>query len=47
MGTSGLDEGASKEYKEGGLRLPPRTAIANQLISSVVENGFLGGVVKI
>jgi NAD+ diphosphatase len=47
VGTSGLDEGASKEYKEGGLRLPPRTAIANQLISSVVENGFLGGVVKI
>ncbi len=28
-------------YKEGGLRLPPRTAIANQLLGAVV-GGFLG-----
>jgi len=39
VGTSNLGEGASKEYKEGNLRLPPKTAIANQLISSVV-GGF-------
>lgn len=31
VGTSGLGEDAGPEYKEGGLRLPPKTAIANQL----------------
>jgi NAD+ diphosphatase len=41
IGTSGLDAPAGAEYKEGGLRLPPSTAIAHQLISSVV-NGFVG-----
>lgn len=39
VGTSGLGDAAGPEYKEGGLRLPPSTAIANQLITSVV-NGF-------
>jgi len=46
IGTSGLDEGAGEEYKEGGLRLPPRTAIANQLLTAVA-GGFLGGDPKI
>ena len=39
VGTSGLGEDAGPEYKQGGLRLPPSTAIANQLMTSVV-NGF-------
>ncbi|KAF3165288.1 NADH pyrophosphatase [Orbilia oligospora] len=34
--TSGLYEGTPEGYKEGGLRLPPKTAIANQLIRAVV-----------
>jgi NAD+ diphosphatase len=42
VGTSGLGEDAGPEYKEGGLRLPPATAIAHQLISAVV-NGFASG----
>ncbi|KAF1835338.1 NADH pyrophosphatase [Decorospora gaudefroyi] len=42
VGTSGLGEGAGPEYKEGGLRLPPKTAIANQLMTAVV-NGFASG----
>lgn len=42
VGTSGLGEDAGSEYKEGGLRLPPPTAIANQLIAAVV-NGFASG----
>ncbi|KAF2702983.1 hypothetical protein K504DRAFT_419165 [Pleomassaria siparia CBS 279.74] len=42
VGTSGLGEDAGPEYKEGGLRLPPKTAIAHQLISAVV-NGFVSG----
>lgn len=41
VGTSGLGEDAGEGYKEGGLRLPPRTAIANQLLEAVV-GGFLG-----
>jgi NAD+ diphosphatase len=40
VGTSGLGEAAGAEYKEGGLRLPPATAIANQLLRAVV-GGFL------
>ncbi|EXJ93995.1 hypothetical protein A1O1_02388 [Capronia coronata CBS 617.96] len=43
-GTSGLGEEAPEGYKEGGLRLPPPTAIANQLITAVVRGGFLEGV---
>lgn len=42
VGVSGLAEAAPKGYKEGGLRLPPRTAIANQLLEAVVNGGFLG-----
>lgn len=45
-GTSGLGEPPGEGYKEGGLRLPPRTAIANQLLEAVV-GGFLGGETKI
>lgn len=43
-GVSSLGENAPAGYKEGNLRLPPRTAIANQLITAVVEGGFLEGV---
>jgi NAD+ diphosphatase len=43
-GTSGLGEDAPEGYKEGNLWLPPKTAIANQLITAVVEGGFLEGV---
>ncbi|KAL5117403.1 NADH pyrophosphatase [Pleosporales sp. CAS-2024a] len=42
IGTSGLGEDAPEGYKEGGLRLPPKTAIANQLMTAVV-NGFASG----
>ncbi|KAF2647633.1 hypothetical protein K491DRAFT_699492 [Lophiostoma macrostomum CBS 122681] len=42
VGTSGIGEDAGPGYKEGGLRLPPKTAIANQLITAVVE-GFATG----
>lgn len=44
FGTSVLGEDAPPGYTEGNLRLPPRTAIANQLITAVVEGGFLEGV---
>ncbi|KAL2040750.1 hypothetical protein N7G274_006729 [Stereocaulon virgatum] len=40
VGTSGLGEDAGPDYKEGGLRLPPRTAIANRLLTAVT-GGFL------
>lgn len=43
VGTSGLGEDAGPEYKEGGLRLPPSTAIANQLMTSVCEGFHLVG----
>lgn len=43
-GTSGLGDAAPSAYKEGNLRLPPKTAIANQLITAVVQGGFLEGV---
>ncbi|KAF2685126.1 hypothetical protein K458DRAFT_300540 [Lentithecium fluviatile CBS 122367] len=46
VGTSGLGEDAGPEYKEGGLRLPPKTAIAHQLMQAVV-NGFASGVTMI
>lgn len=44
IGTSVLEEPAGPMYKEGGLRLPPPTAIANQLISAVVKDEFLVGL---
>lgn len=43
VGVSNLGEDAPKAYREGGLRLPGRTAIANQLLQAVV-GGFLEGV---
>lgn len=43
VSTSGLGEEPGEHYKEGNLRLPPSTAIANQLLAAVV-GGFLGGV---
>jgi len=46
VGTSGIGEEAGPEYKEGGLRLPPATAIANQLLTAVTS-GFLGAEPKI
>lgn len=46
VGTSGLGEDAGAEYKEGELRLPPKTAIANQLLTAVV-GGFLHESAKI
>lgn len=46
VGTSGLGEDAGPEYKEGDLRLPPNTAIANQLMMAVTS-GFVGGAPKI
>ena len=46
VGTSGLDQKAGREGKEGGLRLPPSTAIANQLMTAVTS-GFVGGAPKI
>lgn len=44
-GTSGLGEPAPAGYNEGGLRLPPHTAIANQLIQAVLK-GYLDVVSK-
>ena len=46
VGTSGLGEPPQKEYKEGDLRLPPKTAIANQLLSAVC-GGFSRPATKI
>ena len=40
VGTSGLGEPPSPRYKEGNLRLPGETAIANQLLKAVAD-GFL------
>ena len=44
VGTSGLGEDPPPGYEEGLLRVPPATAIANQLIQAVVS-GYLDGVV--
>jgi NAD+ diphosphatase len=46
IGTSGLGDAPGDQYKEGGLRLPPKTAIAHQLLQAVV-GGFLGESPKI
>ncbi|KAK5789413.1 hypothetical protein VI817_008537 [Penicillium citrinum] len=43
VGTSDLSGAAGPEYKEGGLRLPPATAIANQLIRSAVDADYFRG----
>lgn len=44
VGTSGLGEMPNEGYIEGNLRLPPRSAIANQLMSAVVQGDFLAGL---
>ncbi|KAK8056015.1 hypothetical protein PG993_001242 [Apiospora rasikravindrae] len=44
-GVSDLGGPAPSTYKEGGLRLPPQTAIANRLIDSVC-GGYLSAVSK-
>ncbi|PGH04279.1 hypothetical protein GX51_03624 [Blastomyces parvus] len=44
VGTSDLSGKPGPGYKEGGLRLPPRTAIAYQLIAAVVHGEFWGGI---
>ncbi|KAI9858856.1 MAG: NADH pyrophosphatase [Vezdaea acicularis] len=46
VGTSGLGEEPPEGYKEGGLRLPPPTAIANQLLRAIAD-GFLGSESKL
>ena len=46
-GTSGLGEDPGPDYIEGGLRLPPKTAIAHQLLQAVVSGPFLGEASKI
>lgn len=46
VGTSALGESAQDGYKEGNLRLPAGTAIANQLLTAVV-NGFVWEAPKI
>ncbi|KAL8965312.1 MAG: hypothetical protein Q9183_003919 [Haloplaca sp. 2 TL-2023] len=46
VGTSALGESAQEGYKEGNLRLPAGTAIANQLLTAVV-GGFVGEALKI
>lgn len=44
-GVSDLGGPAPSTYEEGGLRLPPQTAIANRLIDSVC-GGYLAAVSK-
>ncbi len=41
VGTSAIGEEPGPEYREGGLRLPQATAIANRLLTAAVEG--LGG----
>ncbi|PWY79639.1 NADH pyrophosphatase [Aspergillus heteromorphus CBS 117.55] len=41
IGVAPLGEKPGPEYKEGGLRLPPPTAIANQLIRAAISLDFL------
>lgn len=46
VGTSGLQEDAGPEYKEGGIRLPPSTAIAHQLMQAAAA-GFVAEGAKL
>ncbi len=46
QGVSGLDQPPTEGYVEGGMRLPPKTAIAYQLMKACVE-GWQGPVGKI
>jgi NAD+ diphosphatase len=43
-GVSGLGEDPPSGYEPGGLRLPPNTAIANQLLQAVVSGWATGGI---
>ena len=43
IGTSGLSDPPGPDYKDGGLRVPPKTAIAHQLMHAVVNTGLLSG----
>ena len=45
--TSRLGKDPRLEYIEGRLRLPPKTAIAHQLLLAVVAGPFLGEASKI
>ena len=47
VGTSGIGEEAGSGYVEGNLRLPPGTAIANQLLEAVVNMKFSESVEKL
>jgi NAD+ diphosphatase len=40
-GTSNMGEGPPAGYVEGALKLPPQTAIANRLITAVVEQWWV------
>jgi len=40
-GASNLGEGAPEGYVEGALRLPPQTAIANRLMTAVVDGWWV------
>ena len=48
VGAGNLDQmdKPGPEYREGALRLPPKTAIANQLLEAVV-GGYLGGETRL
>lgn len=41
-GAGMLGEPPSKDYVEGNLRLPPVTAIANQLIQAAINQEYIG-----
>lgn len=43
VGTSSLGEAPGPHYKEGNLRLPPPTAIANQLIQAAISSEYVAG----
>ncbi|OJD17367.1 hypothetical protein AJ78_02552 [Emergomyces pasteurianus Ep9510] len=43
VGTSNLGGNPGPDYKEGGLRVPPKLAIAHQLIAAVVHREFWEG----
>ncbi len=45
VGISAIGGSPGEGYKEGDLRIPPRTAIANQLMTAVVD-GFVGPAPK-
>jgi NAD+ diphosphatase len=46
LATSGLGQPPPEGYKDGAMRLPPRTAIANRLLTAVAE-GYATGFPKI